>query len=103
MSFSGPIPELETVQEEEETRSGANAPFKRSKKRSFIILEQKEAIEASGSDYTPPITPIYRLFQLYYPYMTAWEPVQLFLFLIQSVLNLLLYHTNQKTQTIEKS
>ena len=45
MSFYGPIPELETVQEEEETRSDANALFKRSKKRSFTILEQKEVIE----------------------------------------------------------
>ena len=71
MSFYGSIPELEIVQEEEETRSGANAPSKRSKKRSFTILEQKEAIETSESDYTPPITPIYRSFQLHYPYMTS--------------------------------
>ena len=59
MSFYGPIPELETVQEEEETRSGANAPLKRSKKRSFIILKQKEVIETSESDYTSSITFIY--------------------------------------------
>ena len=71
MSFYGPIPELETVQEEEETRSGANAPPKRSKKRSFTILEQKKAIETSEPDYTPPITPIYRSFQLHYSYMTS--------------------------------
>ena len=70
MSFYGPIPELETVQEEEETRSGANAPPKRSKKRSFIILKQKEAIETSGPDYTSFITLIYRPFQLHYLYMT---------------------------------
>ena len=103
MSFYGPVPELETVQEELETRSDANAPFKKSKKRSFTILKQKEVIETSESDYTSSITLIYRSFQLHYSYMTSWEPVQLFLFLIQSVLNLLLYHTNQKTQTIEKS
>ena len=103
MSFYGPIPELETVQEEEETRSDANAPSKRSKKRSFTILEQKEVIETSGPDYTPFITSIYRSFQLYYPYMASWKLVQLFLFLIQSVLNLLLNHTNKKAQTIEKS
>ena len=71
MSFYGPIPELETVQEEEETRSGANALLKRSKKRSFIILEQKEAIETSEPDYTSLITLIYRSFQLHYPYMTS--------------------------------
>ena len=103
MSFYKPIPELETVQEEKETRSNANAPLKRSKKRSFIILKQKEVIETSRPDYTSSITLIYRLFQLHYPYMTSWEPVQLFLFLIQSILNLLLYHTNQKTQTIKKN
>ena len=96
MLFSGPIPELETVQEEKETRSDANAPFKRSKKQSFIILEQKKAIETLESDYIPSITLIYRSFQLYYSYMTSWEPVQLFLFFIQSILNLLFYHTNQK-------
>ena len=62
MSFYGPIPELETVQEEEETRSDANAPLKRSKKRSFTILKQKEVIETSGPDYTSSITLIYRSF-----------------------------------------
>ena len=32
MSFSGPTSELATVQEEEETRVGANAPISKSKK-----------------------------------------------------------------------
>ena len=45
----------------------------------------------------------YRPFQLHYVYMASWSPVQLFLFLIQSVFDLLLYHINQKAQTIEKS
>ena len=71
MSFYGSIPELEIVQEEEETRSDANAPFKRSKKRFFTILEQKEAIETSEPDYTSFITPIHRSFQLHYPYMAS--------------------------------
>ena len=35
--------------------------------------------------------------------MTSWLFVQLFLFLIQSVLDLLLYHINQMAQTIEKN
>ena len=98
MSFSGPIPELETVQEEKETRSNANVLFKKSKKRSFTILEQEEVIETSKSDYTPSITLIYRSFQLHYFYMTSWELVQLFLFLIQSVFNLLFYYTNEKVR-----
>ena len=59
MSFYKPIPELETVQEEKETRSDANVSFKKSKKRSFIILKQKEVIETSESDYTSSITFIY--------------------------------------------
>ena len=71
MSFYESIPELETVQEEKETRFNANALFKRSKKRSFIILKQKEVIETSEPDYTPFITSIYRSFQLYYSYMTS--------------------------------
>ena len=71
MSSCGPIPELETVQEELETRSDANAPFKRLKKRSFTILEQKEVIETSELNYTSSITPDYRSFQLYYVYMTS--------------------------------
>ena len=103
MSFYGSIPELKTVQEEKETRFNANAPFKRSKKRSFTILKQKKVIETSKSDYTSFITFIYRSFQLHYSYITFWEPVQLFLFLIQSILNLLFYHTNQKAQIIKKS
>ena len=45
MSFSGPVPELEIVQEEKETRSDANALSKKLKKRSFTILKQKEVIE----------------------------------------------------------
>ena len=103
MSFYELIPELETVQEELKTRSDANALSKRSKKRSFIILKQKEAIETSESNYTSSITPDYRPFQLRYIYMTSWSPVQLFLFLIQSILDLLLYHINQKTQIMKKS
>ena len=67
----GLIPELEIVQEELETRSDANAPFKKSKKRSFTILKQKEVIETSGLNYTPLITLDYRSFQLHYTYMTS--------------------------------
>ena len=70
MSFYKLILELKTVQEEEETRSDANAPLKRSKKRSFIILKQKKVIETSEPDYTSFITLIYRSFQLHYSYMT---------------------------------
>ena len=71
MSFYGLIPELETVQEEKETRSSTNAPFKRSKKQSFIILKQKEAIGTSEFDYISSITLIYWLFQLHYFYKTS--------------------------------
>ena len=67
----GLIPELETVQKELGTRSNANAPFKRSKKRSFTILKQKEAIETSKPNYTSFIIPDYRSFQLHYVYMTS--------------------------------
>ena len=59
MSFYELIPELEIVQKEKETRSDANVFFKRSKKRSFTILKQKEVIETSESDYTLSITSIY--------------------------------------------
>ena len=62
MSFYELIPELETVQKEKKTRSDANAFFKRSKKRSFILLKQKEVIETSESDYILFITLIYRSF-----------------------------------------
>ena len=96
MLFYEPVPELENVQEELKTRSEANALSQRSKKRSFIILKQKKVIKTSEADYTPSITLIYRLFQLHYSYMASWKPVQLFLFLIQSILDLLLHHTNQK-------
>ena len=82
MSFYELISELETVQEEEKTYSDANTLFKRLKKRSFIILKQKEVIETSEPDYTSFITFIYRSFQLYYFYMTSWEFVHLFLFFI---------------------
>ena len=101
MSFSGPTPELATVQEEEKTRAGANAPISKSKKRRFTVLEQKKAIQTPESDYTPPITSIYRPFQLHHAYMASWEPVQLFLFLLQPILDLLLHHTNQTAYTIE--
>ena len=101
MSFAGPTPELATVQEEEETRVGANAPISKSKKRRFTVLEQKKAIQTPGPDYTPPITPIYRPFQLHHAYMASWEPVQLFLFLLQSILDLLLHHINQTIYILE--
>ena len=52
MSFYEFIPELETVQEEKKTRSGANTFFKRSKKQSVFILEQKKVIETLKLDYT---------------------------------------------------
>ena len=71
MLFYKLIPELKTVQEEKKMRSDTNALFKRSKKRSFIILKQKEVIETSGSNYIPLITSIYRLFQLHHPYMIS--------------------------------
>ena len=103
MSFYKSIPELKIVQEEKETRSDTNILFKRSKKRSFIILKQKEVIETSEPEYTSFITFIYRSYQLYYSYMAFWKFLQLFLFLIQLILNLLLYHMNQKAQIIKKS
>ena len=103
MSFNGPTPQLETVQEELETRSGANGPTKASKKRTFTIAEQKEEINKPGPAYTPPITPIRRSFELRHPYMASWSPVRLFLFLLQPILELLLHHTNQKAQATEKS
>ena len=62
MSFYELISELEIVQEKKKTRFDANVFFKKSKKRSFIILKQKEVIETSKSDYTSSITFIYRSF-----------------------------------------
>ena len=59
MSFYQSIPELEAVQEEEETCSDANVPFKKSKKQSFTILKQKKLIETSEPDYISFITPIH--------------------------------------------
>ena len=71
MSFSGPTPELAIVQEEEETRVGANVLISKSKKRRFPVSKQKKVIQTSGSDYTSSITSIYRSFQLHHAYMTS--------------------------------
>ena len=62
MSFYGPVLKLKNVQEKLKMRFKANVLSQKSKKRSFIILEQKEVIETSRVDYTPFITSIYRLF-----------------------------------------
>ena len=101
MSFSESTLELVIVQEEKKTRANANALISKSKKRRFIVLKQKQAIQTSESDYTSSITSIYRSFQLHHAYMASWEFVQLFLFLLQSILDLLLQHINQTTHTLE--
>ena len=71
MLFYKPILELKIVQEEKETRFDANTLPKKLKKRSFIILKQKEVIETLKSDYTSSITLIYQLLQLHYSYMAS--------------------------------
>ena len=62
MSFYEFVSKLKNVQKKLKTRSETNAFSQKSKKRSFIILEQKEIIEISKADYTSFITSIYRLF-----------------------------------------
>ena len=71
MSFSESTLELVIVQEEKKTRANANALISKSKKRRFIVLKQKQAIQTSESDYTSSITSIYQSFQLHHAYMTS--------------------------------
>ena len=71
MSFAESTPELDTVQEKKKTRASEIASLPKSKKRRFIVLEQKEAIQTSGPDYTSPITSAYRSFQLRHAYMAS--------------------------------
>ena len=67
----------------------------KSKKRRFNVLKQKKIIQTFEFDYTFFITFIYRSFQLHHAYMTFWKFVQLFLFLLQSIFDLLFQHINQ--------
>ena len=99
MSFVESTSELIIAQKEKKTRVDANALISKSKKRRFIVLKQKKVIQTFESDYTFSITFIYRSFQLHHVCMTFWKFVQLFLFLLQSILDLLFQHINQKTHT----
>ena len=99
MSFAESTLELVIAQEEKKTRVDANALISKSKKRRFIVLKQKKVIQTFEFDYTFFITFIYRSFQLHHACMTSWEFVQLFLFLLQSIFDLLLQHINQKIHT----
>ena len=101
MSFAESTSELVIVQEEKKTRVDANVLISKSKKRRFIVLKQKKVIQTSESDYTSFITSIYRSFQLHHAYMTFWKFVQLFLFLLQSIFDLLFHHINQTIYTLE--
>ena len=101
MSFAESTSELVIVQEEKKTRVDANVFISKSKKRRFTVLKQKKVIQTSESDYTFSITFIYRSFQLHHAYMTSWKFVQLFLFLLQSIFDLLFHHINQKIHIIE--
>ena len=99
MSFAESTSELIITQEEKKTRVDANAFISKSKKRRFIVLKQKKVIQTSEFDYTSSITSIYRSFQLCHACMTFWKFVQLFLFFLQSIFDLLFQHINQKTRT----
>ena len=101
MSFFESTFELAIVQKEKKTRVDANALISKSKKRRFIVSKQKKVIQTFEFDYTFSITFIYRLFQLHHAYMTSWEFVQLFLFLLQSIFDLLFHHINQTIYTLE--
>ena len=101
MSFSESTSELAIVQEKKKTRVDANVFISRSKKRRFTVSKQKKVIQTFESDYTFSVTFIYRSFQLHHAYMTSWKLVQLFLFFLQSILDLLLHHINQKIHIIE--
>ena len=103
MSFNEFTPQLEIVQEELKTRSEANDLIKIFKKRIFIIAKQKKKINKFESAYTSSITSIRRSFELRHLYMISWSSVRLFLFLLQSILELLFHHINQKIQTTKKS
>ena len=101
MSFSESTFELIIVQKEKKTRANANAFISKSKKRRFIVLKQKQTIQTFEVDYTFFITFIYRSFQLHHVYMTSWKFVQMFLFFLQSIFDLLFHHINQKIHIIE--
>ena len=95
MSFVESTFQLIIVQKKKKTRVNANVFILKSKKRRFIVLKQKKIIQTLKFDYTSFITFIYRSFQLHHVYMTSWKFVQLFLFFLQSIFDLLFYHINQ--------
>ena len=101
MSFFKSTFELIIVQAAKKTRVDVNAFISKSKKRRFIVLKQKKVIQTFESNYTFSITFIYRLIQLHHAYMTSWKFVQLFLFLLQSIFDLLFQHINQTTHILE--
>ena len=71
MSFSESTSELVIVQEEKKTRVNANVLISKLKKRRFIVLKQKKAIQTFEFDYTSFITFIYRSFQLRHVYIVT--------------------------------
>ena len=95
MLFAESTFELIIVQKEIKTRVDANVFISKSKKRRFIVLKQKKIIQTFEFDYTFFITFIHRSFELRHVYMTFWKFVQLFLFLLQSIFDLLFHYINQ--------
>src|ERR1700709_2033979 len=73
------------------------------KKTSFPRREQLTAIATPTAIFTLPANTVYRCFSYRDSRMSSWLPVQLFLWLLTPVLDLLLFHTNTKAMMDTKA
>ena len=100
---AAPLPrDYEQLQEIDAACDPAKTDHSTTEKTQFTNAEISEAIATTADNFEPPISIIYRPFCYRRPEMSAWSPVQLFLFLLAPILDLLLFHTNLSAQRGKK-
>jgi hypothetical protein len=98
---TSPLPrEYEQLQEilTESASKNDNPPPMKS---AFTRQQQIAAINKKERAFQPPITAIWQPFRFRNPEMSGWSPLQLFLWLLAPVLDILLFHTNAMGQRQE--
>ena len=80
------------------TESASKNDYSPPKKSTFTRRQQIAAIDEKERAFQPPITAIWRCFRFRNPEMSGWSPLQLFLWLLAPILDILLFHTNAMAQ-----